>query len=975
VVVVVVLVVLIASLGTLATIYTDALWFNSVGRHQVWSTLFFVKVGLFLVFGFAFFVALWVNLIVCERMAASAPPAPPEDELVRRYQRVIRPYAGRVYAALALLLALVAAGGTVGQWQNWLLFRYGGNFGVTDPQFHKDVGFYVFKLPFITFLIHWVLASLVVILIATGVFHYLNGGIRAQRVSPRIRPSVKAHLSLLLALMALTKAAGYWFQRYQLTTSTDGYVEGAGYTDVHARLPAIQLLFLISVAAAVVLIVNIWRQGWVLPVLAIGVWAIVAAVIGVVYPAALQALKVTPAQSTLEAPYIHRNIEATRAAYDLKHIRQATLSGQASVTSAAISQNLPTLQNVRLWDPDPSIAQTSFQKLQSVQSYYAFAFIGMDRYTVHNKLTPALVGVREVNAAQLPATGWVNTHLQYTHGEGFVMAAANNTAPNGNPDFTVRNIPSSSTPGYPKVTQPGVYFGVGETGYVVAHTKQQEFSTQGNGGAYQGTGGVKVGGLFNRLAFSIRLKDFNLLISSLITDQSRIMFVRDPVAMAQKAAPFLSFDSNPYAAVVNGHIDWIIDGYTTSAGYPYAQNADTQNLPPGSGLPASYNYVRNSVKVVVDAYSGKMTFYDWDPSDPVLKTYTRAFPGMFKPPSDVPAALRVHLRYPSDMFAAQAATYGRYHITQPSAFYSAGDRWQLTPSDGAGPVSQSLPSNSFFQQPPMQPLYQVSAIPGTTDQAFTTTEAYVPATENGSTPNPGLAALLIANSNPGSYGHLTVFKSIVQGNQRPTGPLQADAYISQNQNISQKITLLDQHGSQVLLGNVLIVPIGQSVLYVRPMYTEARANPQPQLKYILAVYGQNVGFESSLDAALSDVLNSPVSGTAGSGANSSTPPPSTGTGSKSSNPAAAAAIAAALKDYAQAQSDLKAGNLGAYQQDVSSAAAEMQKAQQDLAGAASNSTSSGTTTTTAPTRASSSTTTTAAHRATTTTTKPKSNEA
>src|ERR1700728_2565773 len=742
---VVVIIILLVSLRSLAGLYTDSLWFSSVDYHNVFSTLLAIKLGLFGVFGAIFFAILWVNLVVCDRIAGHDIVLAQEDELVRRYQQFVRPYAGRIYVALAFVLALIGASGTVGQWNNWILFRHGGNFGVTDPQFHKDVGFYVFDLPFMTFVVDWTLAILIVTLAVSVVFHYFNGGIQPQRGLPRVRPPVKAHISVLLALIALDKAAGYVLQRYSLVNAQDGYVNGAGYTDVHARLPAETLLIYVSIFAAVILLFNIRRQGWTFPVLAIGIWAFVALVVGIIYPALLQALKVTPAQSSLEAPYSNRIITATRDAYGLTNVTVHQFPATTTISASQTVVAAPTIDNIRQWDPDPSISLQTFQREQAIKGYYAFPSLGVDRYTVSNQETPVLIGVRDISSSNLASPSWVNTHLQYTHGNGAAVALANQTNAS-NPVYAVQGVPPSSSKGIPAIKQPNVYFGLGETGYVVANTKQLEVDYQTNGNSveshYKGKGGVQLSSIFTRAAFALRLGDFNLLISSQITDKSRIMFVRDPVSMAQKAAPFLTFDHDPYAVITKqGQIDWIVDGYTTTANYPYSQNADTQQVAAGSSLPSSYNYVRNSVKVVINAYSGKTIFYDADPSDPILRAYEAAFPGMFTPLSKMSAGLQAHLRYPLDIFSVQSAIYGRYHLTSSSAFYAASNAWQLSPTAGAGPKSQALlAQNTYNNQGQlvsttparMAPQYQVYALPGTSEsaQTFTISDGFGPASQS-----------------------------------------------------------------------------------------------------------------------------------------------------------------------------------------------------------------------------------------------------
>jgi uncharacterized membrane protein (UPF0182 family) len=975
----VVFIVLLVSLRSLAGIYTDSLWFSSVGYHNVFSTLLVIKLGLFGVFGAIFFAVLWVNLVVCDRIAGHDIVLAQEDELVRRYQQFVRPYAGRIYVGLAFVLALIGASGTIGQWNNWILFRHGGNFGITDPQFHKDIGFYIFDLPFLTFVVDWTLAILIVTLAVSLVFHYFNGGIQPQRGLPRVRPPVKAHISVLLALIALDKAAGYVLQRWSMVNAQDGYVNGAGYTDVHARLPAETLLIYVSIFAAGILLFNIRRQGWTLPVLAVGIWAFVALVVGIIYPALLQTLKVTPAQSTLEAPYIQRNITATRDAYGVTNVKVHTFPAQTAITASQTVVAAPTIANIRQWDPDSTISLQTFQRLQAIKSYYVFPSVGVDRYTLHGLRTPVLIGVRDISAANLPSASWVNTHLQYTHGNGGAVALANMTN-STNPSFSVQNVPPQSSAGMPAINQPGVYFGANESGYVVANTKQAEVDYQQSGtpeSHYKGSGGVQLSSIFTQAAFALRLGDFNLLISSQITNKSRIMFVRDPIAMAQKAAPFLTFDHDPYAVINGGpgpdkgHIDWVVDGYTTTANYPYSQNASTQQVAIGSNLPGSYNYVRNSVKVVIDAYSGQMTFYDVNPSDPILQAYSAAFPHMFTPRSAMSPELQAHLRYPEDIFSIQSAIYGRYHLTNPQNFYAANNAWQLSPTAGAGPQSQALlAQNTYNNQGQlvsstparMAPQYQVYSLPGapSTNQLFTVSDGFVPASQSsfsGSNQNFNLTAWMVGLADPGQYGQLNLYETP----QGTLGPANADAEISADNKVSSDITLLDQHGSEVLLGETLMVPIANSVVYLRPLYASPTTNPQPQLEYVVAVLGRTVKIDTSLSAVLSDLFQTNVS------------LPTSGVPSTGTVPAAVQGILqAAQSDYTNALAALKAGNLSQFQTDIQAMDLQIMQAQQVLGATVPSSTSTTATTPPPPvkgkkssTRAGSTTTTTSSTSSTT----------
>ncbi len=928
---VVILVILLLSLRSLAVLWTDQLWFSSVHLSNVFSTLLLIKIGLGVTFGIFFFLLLFGNLLLADRFGARDLSFDPDDELVRRFQDLVRPYARRTYALISVIAGAIAGLSATGQWQNYILFANARSFHKKDPLFHKDLGFYIFRLPFLTFVVDWMLASLIAVIVITAFFHYLNGGIRTARVSPRVSPQVKVHLSVLLAAVALMKAFGYVIAKWQLVVSTNGYVEGAGYADVHARIPALTILFILSLAAAVILLLNIRSRGWSLPLLAVGLWLFVAVVIGYIYPAALQTFKVTPAQSTIELPYIQRNIDATRQAFAIANVKYTNYPASPTISEADLRQSAGTLSNVRLWDPAPDIALETTQRRQAIQSYYQFTSLAVDRYDVNGKLTPVLIGARQINSSNLPAQSWVNQHLVYTHGYGAVIMPANQAdTSTGNPIFAMGNVPPVSTQGLPTLTEPSIYFGVDLPGWVVANTKQKEldykYVTGPNAGNpveshYSGTGGVAAGGLLRRAAFALRFGDLNLLISDQITQSSRVIFVRDVQSMAQKAAPFISWGTQPYAVVNNGQIDYVLDGFTTTNEYPYSEDAYNQSVASSGGLPNSYNYVRNSVKLVVNAYTGAMSFYAFDPSDPILQAYRGAFPNMFKPMSSMPANIVAHLRYPSALFAIQSATLGAYHITGASAFYSASDKWDTSPTVGSGSPSQSLnrlvvtnAQNEVISSTlsPMSPIYQVMSLPGQSTQQLLLSTAFVPA--GGSETVQGLSAFMIASSDPDDYGDLNVY--ITPRGQSVIGPVQADTEIEQSATVSKIITPLDQHGSSVLLGNNLMIPLTNSVLYVRPMYVTSTANPLPQLKYVIAVFNSKVGIAQSLPEALSDVL----------GGGSTVTPPSGGGGRTVAEYLTLAATA-----YDDAQTALKNGDLSAYQTAVNQMNHYIQLAQSELA--------------------------------------------
>lgn len=942
----VLLVVVLIFLHTFAVFYTDALWFSSISLRSVWLKLFEVKAGLMVVFSAIFAVMLLISLIVAERLAPKGPSMDAEDEFVKRYREVIGPYSRWLRAAVVLVLSLIIGSQALGQWQSWLLFRNSTPFNATDPQFHRNIAYYVFTLPFQQFVIHWTLVALIVVLLVTALSHYLNGGIRMQGPRPRVRPAVKAHLSVILGLIALTKAVGYYLAQFNLDLSSNGYVQGAGYTDIHARLPALELLAVVSVAAALLLIYNIRRQGWALPILGVGLWFLVALTAGTIYPAAVQALKVNPAQNTLERPYIQRNIDATRSAMGIEHVTSTPYAASSSLSATQLSTNSDTLANVRLWDPLQT--QPTYNKLQDIRSYYQFKNLAIDRYAVNGVETPTVVGVREINEQDLPSSSWVNTTLQYTHGYGLIVSPSNLATSNGDPQFAVGSVPPVSNSGLPTVTQPSVYFGLNNSGYVVANTKQPEIDYQLTNGTniethYKGDGGVQLSSFFNQVMFAVRFNDINLLISSQITNDSRLMFDRGVQARVAKAAPFLNLDADPYPVLLNGHIDWVQDAYTTSSNYPYAQNADTGAVASGSGLSGTFNYARNSVKVVIDAYTGKMTFYVMDPHDPVIRTYEKAFPEMFTPASKMSSELRDHLRYPEDIFTVQASMYGKYHIVRAQSFYSAADAWTLSPDPGSGQPAQALATTqtvnaqgqvvSTGQLVRMSPIYQVMRIPGESAQSFNLIDAFVPVSAGSQIQT--LSGFMMAGSDPGHYGQLKMF--VTPRDNPVNGPAIVAAKIDATPTVSGQISLLNQNGSSVLLGNVLMIPVANAILYIQPLYVESARNAFPELQRVIAVYGNEpAAIGGSLSEALSKLFSAPVATQPGGGG---------GTSTGTLSPQAQALLAQAQASYQQAQADLKAGNLGAYQNDINTLESGLQAVQALTGGPVASTT---TTTTTNP---------------------------
>jgi uncharacterized membrane protein (UPF0182 family) len=873
----VVVVVALLSLQGFANFYTDYLWYRSEHLTFVWRGIVEAKLGLASVFVVVMFVATWASLWFVDRMAPRLALFAPELELVRRYQTIVGPHVFAVRTVVSALVAIAVGEGAAGQWQNWILFRHSQTFQYPDPLFGRDASFFVFQLPFLSFVVNWLLIALLVVFVVTVVSHYLNGSIRLQGAGPRVDPIAVAHLSLVLGLAALVKAVGYYYvQRYQLDFSGRGVVQGANYTDVHVSLPALTLLAVVALFSFAVLVYNVYQRSLVLPAIALGLWAVVGLSVGIIYPALVQAFKVTPSQSTLELPYISDNIKATQFAYGLRptEVNQQPFAASTSVTSTQATGAGSTLNDAVLWDPGPTT--TTFQKLQNQRSYFQLSGLSVDRYPLgpNGTLTPVVIGTRTLYSQGVPSSSWVNTHLQYTHGYGIVMAPANTASPSGDPNFAISDLPpqvAAADRNELSLTAPSaaVYFGIQSNNYVVVDSGQSEIDyTDANGSGvstskYQGSGGVPIGGFWTRAAFALRFHDFNLLISKLVTPSSQIIFVQGVRQMVQKAAPFLQVDANPYPVLAGGSLYWVVDAYTTTSYFPYSQPADTSGLAGGSGLQGSYDYVRNSVKVVVNAYTGAMSFYIVNPDDPLIEAYSAAFPGLFQPLDSLRNTnedLLLHLRYPQDFLELQATMYGRYHVSagQAATFYNSAQAWSVAQSPGTGTPSSPLPTGANGSTARFQPVYEELQLPGQLP-GFYAVEPMVPYSQNDRLQT--LAGFLVADCDYGSvssptYGELSMYTTP----QGVSGPALVNSEINGNATISSQISLIDQHGSVVTTGSTLLLPVGNALVYVRPVYVSSSQNQFPQLRYVVAVYGNQVAMATTLSQAVADVFGGTVAG-------------------------------------------------------------------------------------------------------------------
>jgi uncharacterized protein len=972
IVLVVILLVLLFSLRGLAGFYTDFLWFDSLGQGSTWSSLLAAKVAPALVFTVAFFIIMFANLVIADRLAPKYRSMGPEDELIARYHQVAGPYAGRIRVGVSLFFALIAGIGVSSQWKQWVLFTHSVSFHRKDPQFHKDIGFYVFQLPFLKFIAEWLFAGLVIVLIVTAVEHYLNGGIRFQTPFQRVTPQVKAHLSVILAVMALVKTAQYYLGRFELDFSTRGVVEGASYTDVKAQLPALNLLIVISIFAAGLFIWNIQRRGWVLPIIAVGLWGFVSIVIGAIYPAAIQQFKVGPNEFQTEAPYIDRNIRATRAAFGLDVVKPDNFNFETfdqvppTEANAIVDSNKGTINNARLWDP--GILQQTYATLQNLQTYYQIGDVDVDRYLVNNETRQVLIAARGLNSADLPSQSFVNRHIIYTHGYGVVASPSNVAASDGSPDFYLSNVPTQTVPNAiplsdGKASQ--IYFAENLGSYVMVDAKSKEFNYQTPGARdqftrYQGKDGVKLSNIIRRAAFALRFGDINPLISGQVTSDTKILMERDIKARVEKLAPFLQFDADPYPVALGNKTLWVLDGYTTTSQYAYSQSTSGEG-----GLSGDFNYVRNSVKATVDAYQGTVTFYVWDEQDPVIKAWREAFPDLFTDKQRMPAELRAHLRYPEDLFKVQANMLGRYHVTEPKRFYDGSAKWLISPDPGSGRVTgsdfgalvdQANADTASTGQPQaatstgrrIDPYYLYMKLPKETQEHFIVIVPFVPVSSNNRETR--LVSFLTANSDPGSYGQLRVF-TMPQG-QTVRGPVQVNSEMARSGAISAAITFLNQQGSRVTQGSLQLIPVGNSLIYVRPFYAQGQASGSyPQFQFV-AVWTQNFGQavcaqnvtdalnqlfgQADRSASCNIAITGPAAGSTDNSTTTTTPtgtsrPGATTTTIPAGNGSVADLLNQASAKFVQADTALQSGDLGQYQTLIQQARALVQQAQQKAA--------------------------------------------
>ena len=872
--------------GNLVSLYTDWLWFIEIGQLPVLITRLTAELKLGLALGAVLFIILYLNLLWAHRSRNSDrwPRAPEWIDLAVRTQ--IDPQIAKGIPLLSLVAAFFGGLNGAAQWDTFLIAKNASGFGLSDPVFGNDFGFYVFQLPFLNFAQGWLTGVLVFVAILTALLYVYHGGLG---IGPRgliIDGKTKRHLTALVGAILAVKAAGYRLSAYELLFTTRGVVTGAVYSDVHARIPALNLLTGLALIAAVAVIVGGYGRGWRIPIGAIVILFAVQFLGVSIYPELLHRFRVLPNEIVLERPYIQENIKSTRYAFGLNNIEEQEFPAEENLSLQDLSRNDLTLKNVRLWDHRPLLS--TYRQLQQIRTYYDFVGVDNDRYPIDGEYRQVMLSPRELSSRNLPGgANWINEHLTYTHGYGVAMGPVNRISKEGLPEFMIKDIPPvSSVP--LKVTRPEIYYGELTNSYVFVKTKSLEFDyplgDKNEYTVYNGKGGVPVDSLWRKLLFSVEFGSMKILLSNDITSDSRALYYRNILERVRRLAPFLSYDDDPYLVITQeGRLVWIVDGYTATDRIPYAYR-----------LRGLGNYLRNSVKGVIDAYDGTVSLYINDPDDPLIRTYSKIFPGLFKPLDEMPADLRAHLRYPEDLFSVQAHLYATYHMQDPQIFYNREDLWNI-PSKG---------------DRAMEPYYTIMKLPKETKEEFILMIPYTPANRD------NMAAWLAARADAPHYGKLIVY--LFPKQKLIYGPRQIEARIDQDGYISQQISLWNQRGSQVIRGSLLVIPIENSLLYIEPLYLSAEAGSLPELRRVIVAYGNQLSMQDNLEGALAAIF----------GGRPILPAPSETTTAPPSAGSAKDKIRSALSHFERAEELLRQGDWAGFGRELKETGAILK----DLAG-------------------------------------------
>ncbi len=818
-----VLLVLFVLFMLLSGFYVDMLWFQSLGLSSVFWTSAKAKIGVFLAFSLLSFTVFMASVLVARKLSGWGG-----FFLAGQRYYVASRTANIVLVVVALIVSLLNGVGTISQWDTILRYLNQRPFGVLDPIFSQDVAFYVFTLPVYRFVRAWLMEVLVLTLVATAAV-YLGVQLIAWRQLKLSLPLKSwLHLAALGALLLLVVAWGYGLSAVELVYSTRGVAFGASYTDIHAQLLAYNLSFWTVILCVLLLLAGTaLRRPWILAIGG-GLWLLAALGVGGVYPSLMQQFEVQPNELIKERPYIEYNIDFTRRAYGLDKIQEADFGSVTDLTAEALAEAQPTIRNIRLWDYRP--LRDTYAQIQEIRLYYEFLDVDVDRYYLNGDYRQVTLSAREMATEQLQSRTWVNEHLQFTHGYGLVMSAVNAVTAEGLPQLLVRDLPPRAVPGV-ETTRPEIYYGEKTDSYVFVNTTIQEFDYPSGDEnvftTYEGTGGVLLDSPLKRAALAYRFGDISVLLSEYITPESRVMLYRNIHQRVRELAPFLLFDGDPYLVIVDGRLLWLQDAYTATDMYPYSQPYQDR-----------FNYIRNSVKVTVDAYDGHMTFYIADTEDPLIQAYAAIFPELFYHLEEMPEALRAHLRYPEGLFIIQAEMNNTYHMQDPTVFYNKEDQWEIAHEMYAG------------NEQPMEPYYVIMSLEAEDQEEFILIQPFTPVNKK------NMVAWMAARSDGQHYGKLLLYKFPKQ--ELIYGPMQIEARIDQEPTISGQLSLWHQRGSRVIRGNLLVIPIGRSLLFVEPLYLQAETGQLPELKRVIVASGEQVVMANTLDEALAAMGGAPV---------------------------------------------------------------------------------------------------------------------
>ncbi|MCC7370551.1 MAG: UPF0182 family protein [Chloroflexi bacterium] len=923
----VVVLLVLATVGV--DLYTDWLWFGSVGYAPVYQTVLTNQVGLF-VAAAGFFLLLYLpSAFLARRLARGFEHlSPPDEDVLWAYiARVGSRFSGEmsVYGrivqigivVLGLLLSVVMGSVASGQWPILLRFLNQVPFGVADPVFGRDVSFFVFTLPFLRSAHSWLLGTFVLVATTTfAVYAVVSAyelGVNLERVMFNLPRSVKLHIALLAAVLMLLVGANHLLDVYELVYSTRGVTYGASYADVRAEMPALYIMAAVAASAAVLIVVSAFARSLRPALTGLAAWALVAVLGGLVFPNMVENFEVKPNQLEKERPYVENGIAMTRRAFGLDRIQESFYPYEEAVTADDVRNNPETIRNIRLWDHRP--LRETLNQIQSIRSYYTFADVDVDRYAVDSGYRQVMVAARELDRTRLPsqAQTWVNQRLKFTHGYGVTMALVAAVAEEGRPQLLLQDVPPR---GAFQITRPEVYFGSRPSDYVLIRTTEPEFDfPRGDENAetrHAGGAGIKMGNWLARAAFALRFRDGNLMLSGAVREDSELLWRRSVRERVERIAPFLLQDTDPYIVVADGQLYWMLDTYTHTSAYPYSQPVYWQPLGPrtiGNWL----NYVRNSVKVVINAYDGSIAFYVADPSDPLIQTYQRVFPTLFRPMSEMPASLQQHVRYPVDLFRLQADRYLTFHMQDPTVFYNREDSWDIAREKVGWDVNPA----------PVEPYYVVMRLPGEAHEEFLLMQPFTPVNKT------NMIAWLAARSDGANYGKLVVYKYPKE--RLVFGPAQVEGRIDQDPTISSQFTLWSQAGSRVIRGNLLVIPLGASNLYVEPIYLQADNGPIPELKRVIVSTGNRVVMEPTLEEALGKLFIGAQGLAPSMGAGPVAQPPAQSAGQSAAGPSApptgemTALIQSANLHYTRAQEALRAGDWGRYGEEQRALEADLRR--------------------------------------------------